>query len=389
MMLDMPTLTLVLAALAVSSTLVFLLLWLVNRDMPGVSLLFYSSVISLFSVITNFLATSIGLPEGLSPFLSNSLSLTGGLLILEGVMRFRGYPWRYRNLIFYTLVGLLMLMSWINRFDAQTRYMFHDGVMVGFGLLTAVVLVWRPADLDELRANLLAVFGVVMMVISLGGRGTMAIINPASVVDGLDSAATQWFMLAAVLFYMTWTFGFSIACYSRARHEVLQLAREDSLTGMPNRRSLDERLELALADAQRSGEGFAVIMMDVNGFKSVNDVLGHRAGDQLLQMLGKQLKETIRDVDYAGRLGGDEFLVIVRGRKALQGIDTLIDRIKETLEGKLQLRDGQVELRLSLGMAQWPHDSDNVDGLLRAADMRMYAQKHNNAQVSIPTLTSL
>ena len=91
MMLDMPTLMLVLAALAFSSTLVFLLLWLVNRDMPGVSLLFYSSVLSLLSVITNFLATSIGLPEGLSPFVSSSLSLTGGLLIVEGVMLFRGF----------------------------------------------------------------------------------------------------------------------------------------------------------------------------------------------------------------------------------------------------------------------------------------------------------
>ncbi|MDO9478077.1 MAG: GGDEF domain-containing protein, partial [Pseudohongiella sp.] len=332
MMLDMPTLMLVLAALAVSSTLVFLLLWLVNRDMPGVSLLFYSSVLSLLSVITNFLATSIGLPEGLSPFVSNSLSLTGGLLIVEGVMLFRGFVWRYRNLIFYTLVALLMLVSWINRFDAQIRYIFHDGIMVGFGLVTAVMLLWRPVDVDELRANLLAVFGVLMMVLSLGGRGAMAILNPDTVEQGLGSTATQWFMLATVLFYMTWTFGLSIACYSRARHEVLLLAREDSLTGMPNRRSLDERLHLALADAQRNGEGFAVIMIDVNGFKSVNDVLGHRAGDQLLQILGKRLKETLRDVDYAGRLGGDEFLVIVRGALALQGIDALIVRLKETLE---------------------------------------------------------
>ncbi|MDP2285264.1 MAG: hypothetical protein Q8L06_14080, partial [Pseudohongiella sp.] len=226
MMLDMPTLMLVLAALAVSSTLVFLLLWLVNRDMPGVSLLFYSSVLSLLSVVTNFLTTSIQLPEGLSPFVSNSLSLTGGLLIVEGVMLFRGFIWRYRNLIFYTLVALLMLVSWINRFDAQIRYIFHDGIMVGFGLVTAVMLLWRPVDVDELRANLLAVFGVLMMVLSLGGRGTMAILNPDSVVQGLGSTATQWFMLATVLFYMTWTFGLSIACYSRARHEVLLLARE-------------------------------------------------------------------------------------------------------------------------------------------------------------------
>lgn len=388
MMLDMPTLMLVLAALAVSSTLVFLLLWLVNRDMPGVSLLFYSSVLSLLSVITNFLTTSIQLPEGLSPFVSNSLSLTGGLLIVEGVMLFRGFVWRYRNLIFYTLVALLMLVSWTNRFDAQIRYIFHDGIMVGFGLVTAMMLLWRPVDVDELRANLLAVFGVLMMVLSLGGRGTMAILNPDTVEQGLGSTATQWFMLATVLFYMTWTFGLSIACYSRARHEVLLLAREDSLTGIPNRRSLDERLDLALADAQRNGEGFAVIMIDVNGFKSVNDVLGHRAGDQLLQILGKRLKETLRDVDYAGRLGGDEFLVIVRGTLALQGIDALIVRLKETLERKLDLRDGQVDLRLSLGVAQWPQDSDNIDGLLRAADLRMYAQKHQGAQVSIPVLAS-
>lgn len=382
MTLDLTTLILVMAALSLSSTLVLWLIWLINRQMPGVLMWFVASVLNLGAVAVNLLSSLNALPPGMGAWLSNCFSLTGGLLIMEATLRFRfGLSvQRWRALLM--LIPVFVLMSWINRFDASARYVFHDSFMVGFGLVSAAAMIWRPAGIEEFRANVLAAVGQLTMVVALGGRLLAALFSDDAVTAGLTSTGTQWFLFAAILFYINWSFGLSVACYSRSRREVMQLAREDDLTGLPNRRSLDERLQLSLADARRSQETFAVIMMDVNRFKRVNDELGHRAGDQLLQALASRLRQALREVDFAGRLSGDEFLVIVRGAQAVNGLDKLVARLQEMLEGRIELQDGIVDVKVSMGVAQWPQDSDTIDGLLRMADARMYQQKHQQEQVS-------
>ncbi|MDO8907421.1 MAG: GGDEF domain-containing protein [Pseudohongiella sp.] len=384
MTLDLTTLTLVMMALALSSTLVFLLIWLINRQMPGVLLWFISSCLMLGSVITNLLSTLVELPPGVGAVVSNSLSLSGGILILEGALRFRGWTSARRWQLVLCLIPVFVFLSWLNRFDAPARYMVHDTIMLVISLGSATALLWKPTDLEEFWTHLMAATGNLFMAVVAGGRAGVAIFNSDSVAAGLSSTGTQWYLFAAIMFYMSWTFGLSVACYSRSRREVMQLAREDDLTGLPNRRSLDERLAMAMADARRSREGFAVIMMDVNGFKRVNDELGHRAGDELLIELAARLRHALREVDYAGRLGGDEFLIIVRGDVALKGLDMLVERLHNYLEGAMELRDGRVDVKISMGIAEWVKDSDTIDGLLRMADARMYQQKHAKERVSDP-----
>lgn len=384
MTLDLTTLTLVLMAMALSSNLVLLLIWLINRQMPGVFLWFVSSGMMLASVITNLISTLIELPPGVGAFVSNCFSLTGGLLIAEGALRFRGWQSARRWQIFLALIPLFILLSWINRFDAPARYLVHDSIMMVISIATATIMLWRFRDLEEFSVNLMAAAGNVLMALVTGGRAAAALFYSESVVDGLSSTATQWYLFAAILFYMTWTFGLSVACYAKSRREVMQLAREDDLTGLPNRRSLDERLLLAMADARRREEEFAVIMMDVNGFKRVNDELGHRAGDALLVELATRLKQALREVDYAGRVGGDEFLIIVRGSNALKGLDTLVERLYGYLEGPMEFSDGRIDVKISMGFAEWPRDADTIDGLLRMADARMYQQKHSAERLSDP-----
>jgi diguanylate cyclase len=381
---DLTTLTLVLMALALSSTLVLSMIWMINRQMPGVLMWLVSSCLMLASVITNLASTLIEFPPGFSAVFSNSLSLTGAILILEGALRFRGWNSVRRWQIFLLLIPVFVVLSWINRFDAPARYMVHDTIMLLVSLSTAAALLWKPADMEEFWANLMAATGNLFMALIAGGRAGAAVLSSDSVADGLSSVGTQWYLFAAILFYMSWTFGLSVACYSRSRRDVMQLAREDDLTGLPNRRCLDERLELAIADARRSNEGFAVIMMDVDGFKRVNDELGHRAGDELLVKLAVRLKQALREVDYAGRLGGDEFLAIVRGSAALKGVTTLTDRLHKYLEGPMELRDGHVHVKISMGLAEWLKDGDTIDGMLRAADARMYQQKHSQERPSNP-----
>lgn len=384
MTLDLTTLTLVLMALILSSTLVLLLVWLINRQMPGVFLWLMSNCLMLASAITNLISTLIEFPPGLSAFVSNCFSLTGGLLIVEGALRFRGWISARRWQIFLALIPVFMVLSWINRFDAPVRYFVHDSIMMTFNISTAIIMLWRFRDLEEFWVNLMAAAGNLLMALVTGGRAFAAVFYSDSVVDGLFSAGTQWYLFTAILFYMSWTFGLSVACYAKSRREAMQLAREDELTGLPNRRSLDERLVMAMADARRTQVGFAVIMMDVNGFKRVNDELGHRAGDELLIELAVRLKQALREVDYAGRLSGDEFLVIVRGGAALTGLASLVQRLHNFLEGPMDLRDGRVDVKISMGVAKWLKDGDTIDALLRTADARMYQQKHSESRLSDP-----
>lgn len=384
MMLDPTTLALVLMALTFSSTVVLALIWYINRQMPGVLLWLISSGLMLASVLTNLVSTLVVLPAGFGAFLSNCFSLSGALLIVEGALRFRGWPSLLRWRIFLGLIVLFIALSWINRFDAATRYLVHDSITMLTGLATATILLWNLRSREEFAANMMAAVGNLLMVLAAGGRAVAALFFSDAVAGGLSSAGTQWYMFAAILFYITWSFGLSVICYARSRREVMQLAREDDLTGLPNRRSLDERLLMAVADARRSREPFAVIMMDINGFKRVNDELGHRAGDQLLMGLAGRLKKALREVDYAGRLGGDEFLVIVRGLDAVHCLDTLTARLSSELEGPMDLKDGRVDVRISMGVAQWLRDADSIDGLMRVADARMYQHKHARQRQSAP-----
>lgn len=384
MTLDLLTLNLVLMALALSSTLVLALIWYINREMPGVLLWLISNCLMLASGTINLFSAIQLLSPAMGAFLSNCCSLAGGLLIVEGALRFRGWHSEQRWRIFIGLIALFVMMSWINRLDAPARYLFHDSATMLFSLATAIILLWRLRDIEEFAANLMAATGNLLMLLAAGGRAVAAVFYSDAVVDGLLSIASQWYFFAAILFYMNWTLGLSVACYARSRREVMQLAREDDLTGLPNRRSLDERLALAVADARRSNEAFAVVMMDVNGFKRVNDELGHRAGDQLLMELASRLKSALREVDYAGRLGGDEFLVIIRGAHAFKSMGVLMERLRGYLEGTMALHDGYVDVRISMGAAAWLTDADTIDGLLRVADARMYQQKNAMQRVSIP-----
>lgn len=187
--------------------------------------------------------------------------------------------------------------------------------------------------------------------------------------------ADQWYLFAGVNLHVTWIFGLSVACYFRSRQQVMSLAREDALTSLPNRRWIDETLDQTFSETQRSGEKFAVIMLDINEFKQVNDQYGHSTGDKVLKAVAARLKGAVRESDFAGRLGGDEFLVLARQLEPDVPLHQLVDRIRHQLNGTLILSGYEVDIRVSIGAAVYPADGDNTDALLGAADAGMYRDK--------------
>ena len=156
----------------------------------------------------------------------------------------------------------------------------------------------------------------------------------------------------------------------RRQHQALH----DSLTGLPNRASFQEH---AAATLGRSGpdERVAVLLMDLDQFKQVNDTLGHQTGDELLQEVARRLRSTTRDRDFAARLGGDEFAVLVRvGDEGSSALPTA-RRIADALQAPVELRGIRLDVRVSVGIAVFPDHGSDVHDLLQRADVAMYAAK--------------
>jgi len=164
------------------------------------------------------------------------------------------------------------------------------------------------------------------------------------------------------------------------QREHEQVAMHDALTGLPNRRYLSEWLTMSLAAARRSGQRLVVLYFDLDGFKAVNDNLGHEAGDRVLQATAARLRRALRMSDFVARLGGDEFVAALPEAPTPAALAMLIERLQnEIMKAPIpELRDGAI--RASIGTATFPADGETVDSLLSAADRAMYEIKQAGKQ---------
>lgn len=167
---------------------------------------------------------------------------------------------------------------------------------------------------------------------------------------------------------------------SAIRHRAMlsrleRLAQYDVLTGLPNRALLNDRLLKALRNAERAGHLLALLFVDMNNFKRINDRHGHAAGDRLLQLAAARLTGCVRTADTVARLGGDEFVVVIEGLAAPEPIEGLMAKIRQAFSRPFELEEQSVQASLSIGLALYPRDGLTPDTLLQYADRRMYAAK--------------
>jgi diguanylate cyclase (GGDEF)-like protein len=153
------------------------------------------------------------------------------------------------------------------------------------------------------------------------------------------------------------------------------LALHDELTGLPNRRSFEDRLTSALDRCRRMNGSVALVMLDLNGFKRINDSLGHHAGDEVLRGVAKSLRECVTGADSLARLGGDEFTLIACDLAPENSMPRLVESIKRAVERPLLIDGTAVSVTASLGIAIYPDDAEEATQLLRVADQRMYLLK--------------
>ena len=157
--------------------------------------------------------------------------------------------------------------------------------------------------------------------------------------------------------------------------KIIHLAHYDALTDLPNRRLVEDRIQQSIASARRSGAQFAVMFIDLDKFKSINDTLGHDVGDQLLQMVANRITESLRAEDTVGRQGGDEFIVLLADLSAAEDAALVAQKIVDILSAPLVIKGQDLRIGASIGIAVYPQDGANVEMLLKNSDTAMYHAK--------------
>ena len=162
----------------------------------------------------------------------------------------------------------------------------------------------------------------------------------------------------------------------KAQQRELELqAHHDPLTGLPNRRLLTDRLNQALARAERGADMVAVAFLDLDGFKPINDALGHDAGDELLVTIAQRLQAAVRGGDTVARLGGDEFVLVLLGLHSMNELEPTLHRVLEAVSQPCTTADTESTVTASIGVAIYPQDGATADVLLQNADVAMYESK--------------
>lgn len=220
-----------------------------------------------------------------------------------------------------------------------------------------------PANSDQSRYHWTLISLVAQDVLNDHLKTLLLKVVPLAIGVFLISVAGSWMLASSVV-------------KRRAYQEQLKtMAYFDALTGLPNRRHFFDRLEQSIAYKQRYGNDLALMYIDLDGFKQVNDILGHESGDAVLRQTGKSLQNICRKTDILARLGGDEFAVLVPQYTSIEDVALIADKIISTLSTPFDIDGKEARVGASIGIALFPADCKHQTDLLNHADAAMYHAK--------------
>jgi diguanylate cyclase (GGDEF)-like protein len=384
------------AAQSVGALLLALILWNFHRHYGrgylrrwGVAWLFFAAQMGIGAAVLLHLRTDPAHPVRLALTVAGSMAayLHAGWLLAGAWELSRGRRVAGRWLAWLVPAAGVLALATTFAFvrgpeGAEVRYFLRVGVRAlvsaaAFGAAAAAV--W-PRLFDEARA------GRRMLSLGFGLFGVQQLHYFALGVVAVTSRA--YFPYAAYLgvvdFFLQWVIGVGmVTCLLeeeragavRSARRAEHLAHHDALTGLPNRRLLLDRLGVMLAHAERSGGRVAVLFLDLDRFKVINDSLGHSAGDRLLEEAGARLRAAVRGGDTVARLGGDEFVVLLPAVRGVASVHRVVQKVTDTLRAPFVLEGEELFVTPSVGAAVSPDDGADGETLLKHADMAMYRAK--------------
>ena len=299
-------------------------------------------------------------------------------LAAMGIKRFYDLPVTWRGTALITGLTSAGMAFFIVGYDSATMRILVYTVGQSIPLVLTLKLLMAPQDgrvnpgarlagIITMLAIGLYAFRAVGKIFQIGGDFTFVQFN-----------ASQSIMILVLMFLsMAWNFGFLLMAIDRLRNEVADLALMDDLTGVGNRRHLLQRLTEACARSERSNEPFALLVIDLDGFKAVNDTHGHAAGDACLQNFTLMTQTRLRPGDMLARTGGDEFCVVLPGSTLEDGA-MIARRIIDVCRADAAACVGtEIPVAVSIGVAQWSRQIGAFpDRLMAAADHALYVAKN-------------
>ncbi len=374
-MLSVPTLWLVFVVNFVAIGLVWTY---VSRSYPNFDAARYWAAAVYLAAVGAMISMLRGVMHPLLPLVVAGVLMTGACSVAAmGFERFYRQPvsWRFHAIVVaITAVGLVVFSSvWP---DTGIRILIYS-ICQSIVLATTLKLSFSR-DNGRLQPGARLAGGVALLIIAVNVmRATMVVLRvggPVSMIEFNQAHAVMVLML--VFLSMMWNFGFLLMAIDRLRAEVADLAMFDDLTGAANRRQLLARLDEECARSNRSFEPFALLMIDLDGFKEINDSCGHAAGDECLRRFTRAAQGRLRTGDLLARMGGDEFCVVLPATTLREGA-VVARHILDACKSDLTVwHSSPIALSASIGVAQWrPEIGYHPERLVAAADRALYTAK--------------
>lgn len=268
------------------------------------------------------------------------------------------------------------------------------GASIAIAIVASTAALWIARMLSNMRqryaAAKRAMAGLLMGTAITGMHYTgmaAADFMPGSICGAANGVDTQWLATTITLFTLAILIVTLIlsrfdvrtallaGSVTKLNDQIVRMVNHDALTDLPNRRALVERIETVVHNAKRAHETFAVLFLDIDGFKTINDSLGHSVGDEVLKTFARRLQQCVREGDTVARLGGDEFVVLMENLTSPDEAQDVAQNVLDSTE-RGHWRDGQpFQAVPSIGIAMFPRDGETPDTLLKNADAAMYEAK--------------
>ena len=348
------------------------MLWISRSDADrGNGMRMWRYAITSQAVAYLVLATPAGgLSAVVTGLVANLTGAIGVALFFIAIRQFAGRGYDRRHLV--AMVAAVTIAGAVTGEHVAWAAIFNGFAYAGYEWLNAITL-WRDPRPETARVQrvVAAFYACMGLVLPLRAIALLLIGESRLNLDPDNAWQVPIYVFGFVYLVVT-SLGFLLMCKTRAEAETRLQARTDDLTDLPNRRALDEEIAHALAGARSSGRPFAIVMVDVDRFKFINDTHGHAVGDATLAAFSARLAGALREPDRAYRYGGEEFCLLLAETDAA-GARTLAERAREQIA--LPFEGTMRALTASFGVTTWQPD-DTFDTLFRRADRALYSAKH-------------